>query len=228
MRKEYFILFLSLFIFGCKDDQPDIPHEEVQLPPYIKTLIEPDTIPPYQGNYYIYVSFTNTATAERKEMTFDEHNSAMAIRYDCSTQATGLSEYTVLFIGSPQREQLEVSFFYDLATDTAFHVYYADYYYGDPWKAVAGANVLYYMPVNADIDSPRYIYQGTDTENSYFRITYHGKGRVNGTFLTTWKECCGEETTYKVMGAFSMPLFRYTNNPIKNTMRNWRTEGLED
>lgn len=198
---------LFLLIFGCRKDHDIPPKEEETLPSYIKTLIQPDTNEPFEERFYIYVSFTNLVTSEIHTLNFDENNSSMAVRYDSWDKGQGLSEQTVMFISSSLREQLEVSFYYDLALDTAFMFCYADYLYGDAWKGTAGANVQYCKPVSRDDGSRYYIYRGVEGKDSYFRITHLGNGCINGIFHTTWKECCGEESTYDVTGDFCIPVF---------------------
>jgi hypothetical protein len=53
------------------------------------------------------------------------------------------------------------------------------------------------------------MYLGTNTSKSYFEIRYIGNSRLNGIFHTTWKECCGEKSTFDVFGDFSIPDIRY-------------------
>lgn len=206
MKKGLLIISLCLLIFGCRKDH-DIPPKEETLPSYIKKLLPTDTNNPYEGGYYILVSFTNNATAETKKLHLDENNSSMAFRYDSSDKEIGLSEQTVLFISDTIGERLEISFYYDLAQDTAFILCNADYLYGDVWKGTAGANVQYCKPVSQDDKSHYYIYRGENDGESYFRITHLENGCVNGTFHTIWKECCGEATTYDVTGDFCIPVF---------------------
>lgn len=197
------IVFLFLVIFGCRKDQEIFPGEP--LPSYIKSLLLPDPNDSYEGCFYIYVSFTNNSTSETRKLNFDEHNASMALRYDSSEKGNGPSEQTVMFVGFPAGEGLEISFYYDLATDTAFRICYADYLYGDAWKGKAGANIQYCKPVSQSDGIRNYIYQGVNAEDSYFKITHLGNSCINGTFHTTWKECCGEETIYEVTGTFSIP-----------------------
>lgn len=208
MKTRWLIVVLFFLIIGCRKDQEIFPKEEKPLPSYIKTLLQPDASNSYDGCFYIHASFTNNASNETSELRLDEQNSSMAIRYDSSEKGTGLSEYTVMFVSSPAGERLEISFYYDLATDTAFRLCYADYFYGDTWKGNAGANVQYCKPVNQGNEIRNYIYQGVNERDSYFKITHLGNNCINGAFHTTWKECCGEETTYEVTGDFSMPSYK--------------------
>lgn len=207
MKKGLLILCVLLLVFGCRKDQEIIPREENPLPSYIKSLLQPDTSNTYKGSYYIYASFTNNTTAETRMLHLDENNSCMAFRYDSSNEEAGLSEHTILFVSNSMGEHLEISFYYDLATDTAFRWCYADYFYGDAWEGIPGANVQYSSPASPGDGSRNYIYKGINGNESYFRITYLGNHCVNGIFHTTWKECCGEETTYEVTGDFCIPIF---------------------
>ena len=209
MKTRWLIVSLFLLILGCRKEREILPKEEKALPPYIKTLLLPDTNDSYEGSFYIYVVFTNNASSETRSLKFDEQNASMAFRYDSSDKGTGLSEHTIMFVSAPAGERLEISFYYDLATDTAFRICCADYLYGDAWKDKAGANVQYCKPVSQSDGMRNYIYQGVNTEDSYFKITYLGDSHINGTFHAIWKECCGEETTYEVTGDFSIPDFGY-------------------
>lgn len=208
MRTRWLIISLFLLIVGCRKDQEIFPKKEPVLPSYIKTLLVPDTNDTYDGCFYIHASFTNNVSSETRNLKFDEQNSSMALRYDSSEEGEGLSEHTVMFVSPPAGERLEISFYYDLATDTAFRICCADYFYGDAWKDIAGANILYCKPVSQSDGNRNYIYQGVNSEGSYFRITHLGNNCINGTFHTTWKECCGEETTYEVTGTFSIPSYK--------------------
>lgn len=209
MKTRWLIISLLLLIFGCRKDQEIYPKQEEPLPSYIKTLLLPDTSDSYEGSFYINVAFTNNVSSETRSLKFDEQNSTMAIRYDSSEKGEGLSEHTVMFISPPAGERLEISFYYDLAIDTTFRICCADYLYGDAWKGKAGANVQYYKPVSQNDRIQNYIYQGVNTGDSYFKITHPGNNCINGTFHTTWKECCGDETTYDVTGDFSIPAFGF-------------------
>lgn len=209
MKTRWLIVFFLLLILGCRKDQEIYPREETALPSYIKTLLVPDTNNSYDGCFYIHASFTNTASSETRILKLDEQNAGMALRYDSSEKGAGFSEHTVMFVSSPAGERLEISFYYDLATDTAFRICCADYLYGDAWKGIAGANVQYCRPTSQSDGTRNYIYQGVNSEDSYFKITHLGNNCINGTFHTTWKECCGEETTYEVTGDFSIPVFGY-------------------
>jgi hypothetical protein len=204
MKNRLLILLMLLFVFGCRKDQELFPKEEKPLPSYIKKLLPPDRGVPYTGFYFIEASFKNNTTSETKTLRFNASNTSMSFRYDSSVSGSGVSEYTVMFINS-EGKHLEISFCYDLAADTTFRWCCADYLYGDPGTGIPGANVQYAVPCNND-EKKVYIYQGVDSEDSSFKITYLGNGRANGTFHTTWKECSGEETTYDVSGDFSIPL----------------------
>lgn len=206
--KKVLVVLLTLLFFACEDQQEPA-KEENPLPSYIKSLIDAKADAPYQGSYYVHARFTNMLTGEDKELLFTEASSGMALRYDCVDTGEDLSEHTVLFISPEGGEQLEVSFYYNPSVDTTFWLCTADYRYADPWKSIAGANIQYLRPTGELNSSAKYLYLGSDSEDSYFRILYIGDSRINGEFSTTWHECCGEQTTYQVTGDFSVPDLGY-------------------
>lgn len=199
-------MFLFLLILGCRKDQEIFPKQEKPLPSYIKNLLQPDNERPYTGLYYIEARFINNETLASDTLHFNAYNASMAFRYDSPDKRSGISEHTVMFVGSAG-EHLEISFYYDPGTDTTFYVCCADYFYADAWRNLPGANVQYSKPSNDGNGSRVYAYQGFNSDDSCFKIMNVEMGHVNGVFHTTWKECCGEPTTYDVTGSFSIPTF---------------------
>lgn len=210
MKKNLLILSLIFLLFGCKKDEnePIVP-VNISLEPYIKNLILPDTKTPYNGSFYIHVGFRNLSTSEKKELTFSAMDQNMTPWYYPSENGLGMSVQGVIFSNSETSEQLEISFHFNTNIDTTFNMCYADYFFSDPWRHIAGANIHYFTPVNNSDPSTKYMYLGTNSPKSYFKITYIGNNRLNGIFHTTWKECCGGGNTYDVSGDFSIPDIRY-------------------
>lgn len=210
MKKNLLIVSLIFMIFGCnKDENETIVPDTVALEPYIKNLILPDTKPPYSGSFYVHVHFKDLRTLEEKELTFSEMNQNMSTWYNPSDVGLGMSIQGVIFSDSQTSEELEVSFYFKNKSDSTFNMCYANYFFADPWRHVAGANIQYFTPVNNSNLTTKYMYLGTNTAQSYFEITYIGNNRLNGIFHTTWKECCGGKNTYDVSGDFSIPDIRY-------------------
>ncbi|HLN75017.1 MAG: hypothetical protein ACM3O8_03870 [Methylococcaceae bacterium] len=210
MKKYLLIVCLVIMIFGCnKDENEPVAPETVVLEPYIKNLILPDTKPPYSGSYYIHVDFSNLNTSEKKELTFSEMNQNMTSWYNPSDVGLGMSIQGVIFSDAATSEELEIAFYFNTNVDSTFNMCYANYFFSDPWRHVAGANIHYFIPVNTSDSTTKNMYLGTNTSESYFEITYIGNNRLNGTFHTTWKECCGGTGRYDVSGDFSIPDIRY-------------------
>lgn len=210
MKKIIFLLSLILLTFSCtKDENEPIVTENISLEPYIKDLILPDTKNPYNGSYYIHVNFTNLGTSANKELTFTSNDQNMSAWYNPSNSGLGMSIQGVHFGDSNTSEELEISFYFNTNVDTTFNICYANYFFSDPWRNVAGANIHYFKPVSSSDPNTKYMYLGTNTSKSYFEIRYIGNNRINGIFHTTWKECCGERSTFDVFGDFSIPDIRY-------------------
>ena len=204
---------MLLLIFGCKDDECDSRGgDNNSLEPYIKNLILPDTKLPYIGSYYIHVNFKIFGTSEIEELTFSEESQNMSVRYYPSDSGLGMSIQGVNFSDSETSENLEISFYFNTNIDTTFNICYANYYFADPWRNEAGANIMYFKPVSDTDPSRKYMYLGINSSEYYFEITYIGNNRINGVFHTKWKECCGESITYDIYGDFSIPDIRYFSN----------------
>ena len=210
MKKIIFLLSLILLTFSCtKDENEPIVTENISLEPYIKNLILPDTKKPYNGSYNIHVNFTNLGTSANKELTFSSNDQNMSVWYNPSNSGLDMSIQGVHFGDSNTSEELEISFYFNTNVDTTFNICYANYFFSDPWRNVAGANIHYFKPVSSSDPNTKYMYLGTNTSKSYFEIRYIGNSRLNGIFHTTWKECCGEKSTFDVFGDFSIPDIRY-------------------
>lgn len=79
MKHNLIILFLALTLFGCKEKETDPEFPDGPKEKYMKTLLFPDTANPYIGEYYIHVSYTDQATAEKKELTYTPINQNMTV-----------------------------------------------------------------------------------------------------------------------------------------------------
>lgn len=202
--KNIFKFFLLVLIItsGCeKKDEPSKPVEPKE--PYIKSLITPATTTFYTGIYYIHINFNNPYSSELKELTLSEANPNWSYPSD---DGTGMTNQIVQFRDSKSEISLEIHLHFNTKRDSLFNIRYADYYFSDPWNNVAGANIFYTI---REEDTPEnysyYLYLGTNTNRSYFDITYIGNNRINGNFSTLMKECCGGTKTYNVTGDFSIP-----------------------
>jgi hypothetical protein len=210
MKKILFVLTLILLIFSCnKDENEPIVTEDFTLEPYIKNLILPDTKTPYSGSYYIHVNFTNKGTSANRELTFSPGGQNMSIWYNPSQSGLGMSVQGVHFRDSESSEELQITFHFNTKQDTTFNICYANYYYSDPWRNIAGANIDFLRPVGSSNPYSFFMYLGTNSPGSYFEIRYIGDHRINGVFRTIWQECCGERSTFDVTGDFSIPDIRY-------------------
>ena len=199
----YILLFLILAICCTKDNNETV--DIKQLEPYIKNLISPDTLSPFIGNYYIHVNYKDPGTSQSKEMTFSETDQSITQWYYPSDVGLGMSKQGVGLYNPETSEHLEITFYFNTDIDTAFKICYGNYFFADPWTNTAGANIGYFRPVDISDPSTQYFFLGTNSTESSFKITYIGNNRLNGTFQTTWKECCGGPQTYIVNGDFSIP-----------------------
>ncbi|MEZ5105256.1 MAG: hypothetical protein R2757_21450 [Draconibacterium sp.] len=197
------LLLILLFASCNKTDEESIIDK---LPPkvYMKEIIEPDTLNIYQGEYYIRVNFKENGSSESKELVLTETTQNMTVWWHPSQPSLGMSSQGVNFSDSETDEDLSVMFYFNIETDTLFTLAYADYRWADPWRNKAGMNIEYYTPVP---DNPStYRYMGENSSDSYCQISYIGSDRINGSFQTTWHECCGGSKTFDVYGDFSIPL----------------------
>lgn len=216
MKKSILLIVISVILsFGCKKEEYEVKMQENEpkiqenfiLKPYMKNLIAGDSLAPYTGDYYIHVSFKDQNSSASREMTFFRAVQNIALTSSQNADNTVLS-YGQGLKDTVTREELEVAFYYNQKTDTTFTICYADYRFADPWKNVTGANILYWKPVESRPDA-YYQYLGTNSNGSFFKITYFDKDRINGKFRTIWKECCGDSTVYSVSGDFSIPRLKY-------------------
>lgn len=206
-------LFLVVsFIASCNKDADETIVSGSPSEPYIKNLILPDTKPPYTGSFYIHVVFKDESPTEKKEITFSKENQNMSVWYNPADAGLGMSVQGAHFNDSKTDESLEISFYFNTKTDTTFNICYANYFFSDPWRNVAGANIHYFIPVGISNPGSQYMYLGTSSPYCYFKITYIGYNRINGKFSTSFKECCGGNNTYDVSGDFSIPDIRYFSN----------------
>ena len=206
------LLVASLLITSCSKDADETIVSSNPSEPYIKNLILPDTKPPYTGSFYIHVVFKDGSPTEKKEITFSKENQNMSVWYNPADAGLGMSLQGAHFNDSKTDERIEISFYFNTKTDTTFNICYANYFFNDPWRNVAGANINYFIPVGFSNPGGLYMYLGTNSTNSYFKITYIGNNRINGTFSTKLKECCGGKNMYDVSGDFSIPDLRYFAN----------------
>ena len=211
MKSNMLILSLILLVFGCnKATDEIIVKENIATEPYIKSLILPDTGAPSEKSNYIHVNFKNSETSIIKELTFSQENQSMSVWPIPSDVGLGMSIQGVNFSDQKTKESLEISFYFNTKSDTTFNICYADYFFADPWRNIAGANIIYKKPVSDSVDNYHYyLYLGVSSNTNFFKITYIGTNRINGIFQTKWQECCGEKTTYDVYGDFSIPDIRY-------------------
>jgi len=203
IKNVFFALIMVFFSPGCNKDDPEPPE------PYMKSLISPESNPNYYGNYYIHVSFSDMITSISEERTFSNVNQSMAVSQQPFNSGFNMSSQVVHFFDSASHETLDISFLFNNTTDSTFVISYADYYYSNPWIRSAGANCEYFVPISSSDPSKQYRYMGRNYTDSYFRITYIGENRINGSFRTVWKDCCGESKTFNVVGVFSIPDIRY-------------------
>lgn len=207
-------LFTLLLLWGCEkvEIQPGAP-KMITSASYIRSLILPDTRPPYRGSYYIQVKAVHPNSSSNKEILFSEVEHDMSVWHAPTDGGLGMSIQGVHFRDKQTTESLEITFYFNSKTDSTFNICYADYYFSNPWDKKAGANVHYFTPVK---DTPEnyqfYQYLGTNSPEAFFQITYLGNNRINGRFKTKWKECCGGPSTYEVEGDFSIPDIRYFLN----------------
>jgi hypothetical protein len=124
---------------------------------------------------------------------------------------SGMSLLGTAFSDSEKWESLIISFYFDPDQDTTFNICYANYFYSEPFKKIAGANIEYLTPIDEFNPYNKCQYMGTNSSKYYFIITYIGSGRLNGEFYTRWKDSSGANSTmiYDVYGDFSIPDIRY-------------------
>ena len=201
--KTILSLLLILLFASCnkKDEEPI----NEKLPPkvYMKEMIEPDTLNIYQGEYYIRVDFKENGSSGSKELVFTETTQDMTVWRHPSQPSLGMSSQGVIFSDSETGENLSVMFYFNIATDTLFTLAFADYQWANPWKNKAGMNIEHYVPVPDNTST--YLYLGGNSSDSYCQISYIGSDRINGSFHTTWRECCGGSEIFDVYGDFSIP-----------------------
>jgi hypothetical protein len=206
MKRTIFILLVSLLIWGCKKPADDTnENQNNALEPYMRGLLEPDTLIVYKGSYYIHAEFKNLETLENKQLTYSADNQTISAWYSPIEAGLGMSYQGAYLSDSLTHQALEISFFFNTETDTAFKIEYASYIYSDPWRNVAGANVMYYTPVEISDPETYYLFVGSNSSKCYFNITYISKDRVNGIFHTKWDEITGGQSSYDVYGDFSIP-----------------------
>ncbi|HYQ58064.1 MAG TPA: hypothetical protein VEP89_12045 [Draconibacterium sp.] len=203
MRTIIFILLILLFASCNKKDEEPV-NEKPPPKVYMKEMIEPDTSNIYQGEYYIRADFKETASSESKELVFAETTQNMWMWWSPSQPSLGMSSQGVNFSDSETDERLSVMFYFNIETDTLFTLAYADYQWANPWRNKAGMNIEYMVPV--PYHSSTYLYMGGYSSDNYCQISYIGSDRINGSFHTTWCECCGGSKTFDVYGDFSIPL----------------------
>jgi len=202
----FLISFLSIILFvSCNKKDEELPVEELPPKGYMKTMIEPDTVNPYLGEYYIRADFTETSSAENNELFFTESTQNMTVWYHPSPPNLGMSSQGMVLSDHETHEKLIVQFYFNTESDTAFTLAYADYWYADPWRNVAGINIQYGVPVSGKPNNS-YRYMGGNTKDSYCNITYIGDDRISGTFHCSWTGCCGGPGVYDVYGDFSIPM----------------------
>lgn len=208
------LLFIMILLCGCEkvEIQPEEPQMSA-LEPYIRHLILPDTRQPYLGSYYIQVKAVHKDPAFNKEILFSQVEQDMSVWHTPSDGGLGMSIQGVDFRDKETTESLEITFYFNTKADSTFNICYANYFFSNPWQNIAGANIHHFTPVNKLPGNYQfYQYLGTNSPNAFFKITYLGNNRINGTFQTTWKECCGGTTTYDVEGDFSIPDIRHYLN----------------
>lgn len=205
MKSKLFSLLLILLIISCKKDNVElIIPESVILKPYMRNLVPIDTLNPYKGDYYIHASFKNKGNLDSKDIMFLSANQAGALTSIQSPDNTVLGNGWRLK-NTATGEELEIAFHYNVISDTLFNLWYANYRFANSWNNITGANIYYFKPIESQSNTFN-MYLGTNSNESFFKINYVGKDRINGSFQTTWEECCGEETIYIVSGDFSIPI----------------------
>jgi len=195
-----FFLFVLVIVSGCRKEEPT---KSVLVEHYIKSLISPDTTTIYKGIYYIHLNFNNPYSSELKELTLYDAYSSWSHPSD---GGLGMTAQSIHFKDPNSAMSLEIYLHFNTNSDTIFNIRYADYYFSEPWNNVAGANIYFTKPVNEPPENSNYyLYLGTNSTKSYFKITYIGKNRINGIFSAHMKECCGGLKTYEATGDFSVP-----------------------
>ena len=208
MMKTILILLVVLLFTSCNKKDEELVNNTPPPKGYMKKMIEPDTLNIYQGEYYIRADFKKNGLSESKELVFTETTQNMTVWWYPSQPSLGMSSQGVNFSDSETDEDLSVMFYFNIATDTLFTLAYADYWWADPWRNKAGMNIEHYVPVPRKEST--YLYLGGSSTDSYCQISYIGSDRINGSFHTTWRECCGGLETFDVYGDFSIPLINAT------------------
>ena len=166
-------------------------------------LVPLDTLNPYKGDYYIHVTFKNTNSSDSHDLFFTYGNqtggSTSIQTPDTAFRGVGWS-----LTDTTSGEELEIAFHYNVSSDTIFNIWYANYRFANSWNFISGANIYYFKPVEYQSNT-FFMYLGTNSADSFFKIHYFGNDRINGSFRTIWEECCGEKTTYSASGDFSIP-----------------------
>ncbi len=199
------ILLILLIGVACKKNEIDTtkPRES-----YIKNILIPDTTNYYNGIYYIYINFNEDIGSGIEELRATSENPF----WNSPSQSGygGLISQGIHFSISDSKDKLSLYVRFNPKLDSAFKITYADYYFSDPWRSDAGMNINYKTPVGGSSeDSQYYLYLGRNTHNSYFKISYIGNNRINGSFSAQMEECCGYNRVYNVTGDFSVPYNRY-------------------
>lgn len=206
--KYIYLVFLVIIIIstGCSDEE-----EQIQSQPnkaYIKELLTPDTTSYYTGVYYVHVKFDKENESGTKELWLTTQKPNWSHLQDAGS---GLYSQSIEFRDPDSNDKLDISLHFVFGLDTTFVITYADYFYSDPWAHIPGLNIEYYTPVHNTQDNYQfYRYLGQNSDISYFKITYIGNNRINGTFSTRMVECCGGINKYYVSGDFSVPNTKIT------------------
>ena len=207
MNKNLFILVVLIMIFGCSKHKDD-PTGTFYAKTYIKNSVSIDTANAYKGSYYIHVAYSDLITSVKKEVTFDQSTHYMTPIYDPTEFAMGMSIQGASFQDSKSAEDMQIAFYINAYPDSVFKICYANYIFGNLWTMTAGANIEY-LRFGSGIDPNSFFhYQGINTTNSYFKITYIGTNRINGVFHTTWNTYGTVDSIYDVDGDFSIPRIR--------------------
>ena len=111
LKKNFAIVFIFtlFFLIGCEKDKPSIERNYL-LAPYMKELIQPDTLDAYKGDYFIEILIKNEATSETKNLRFDSKKHILG-RLMTYNQGYDLSIRGIRMLDTLSAEFIEISFY---------------------------------------------------------------------------------------------------------------------
>ena len=195
-------MFILIIGIACEKNEIDKPEP---YEPYIKSRLIPDTTDYYNGFYYIHIIFNKENESGMEELRLTRENQYWTDPSD----GGGMTSQRVLFRDPESNDVLYIDAKYNLTQDTAFRITYADYYFSDIQTKVAGLNINYKPMHNPSEHLYYYYYLGRNSHECYFKITYIGNNRINGTFSTRMEEHGNESKVYNATGDFSIPYSKY-------------------